>query len=417
MSVVAPLIKLQGKAHDLMTRSMINHKKAGWKTYGSLQSRLTQLEDKCLEMQHRHQEILSKKIAADETLEYLEDDLMVNYEDTFIEERGKYLEEIYSLQATVVSPANDNNRQALRGNVRRKLPPIDPPKFSGKYSEWLSFKDKFTALIADDPDLEGVDRLHYLSSCLSGEASSCIKNVPITNENYDRAWSRLKKHYDNKRVLISSALDALFTLPSLTTESAQGLRQIRDGVTEAVESLESLERPVKHWDDLLVYMIVRHLDSRTLRDRETSLADSTDPIAYKTLETFFNSRIKALERVEESKSISSVNTTSAKKQNTNFNSSKQVKPQSKVYSHAVTNAPTSSSYSSCNQTHYIAHCEAFRNLDVAKRSSFISNNNLCFNCLGPHAIKNCRSPKVATSVREGITHYCTGTCRPMMQIR
>ena len=157
-------------------------------------------------------------------------------------------------------------------------------------------------------------------------------------------------------------------------ELAQGLRQIRDGITEAVETLDALERPIEQWDDLLVYMIVRHLDSRTLRHWESSLADWTDPIAYKTLETFLDSKIKAVKRVEVKFNFKFI-TTSAKQQNTNFNSSKQVNSQSKVQAHADTNALISSSCNFSKQSHYIAHCEAKRNLHVTKRLSFISDNN------------------------------------------
>lgn len=153
-----------------------------------------------------------------------------------------------------------------------------------------------------DDSLEDVDRFQYLLSCLSEEASSCIKNIAITNENYQRAWDRLSSYYENKRDLIAASLDILFSVPNLTSESEHGLKAIRDQTNDAIESLEGLKRPVKHWDDILVYMTVRHLDPVSRRDWETSLEDSKEPLKYADLDAFLKTRIKALRRVNEGNS-------------------------------------------------------------------------------------------------------------------
>lgn len=45
-----------------------------------------------------------------------------------------------------------------------KLPKISLPTFSGKYSEWTSFRDIFLSLVHNNPVLDDVQRLHYLKT-------------------------------------------------------------------------------------------------------------------------------------------------------------------------------------------------------------------------------------------------------------
>lgn len=63
----------------------------------------------------------------------------------------------------------------LSGSRRMvRLPEISIPKFSGKQIEWLSWKDKFEALIHEQPDLTLAAKMTYLEGALTGEAADKI---------------------------------------------------------------------------------------------------------------------------------------------------------------------------------------------------------------------------------------------------
>lgn len=214
MSKIDTLIEEQERLHDLMSRSFANAtKKAGWNTRGSIESRIKLLNDRWADLQQRHTKILATKIDDDGDLNYFTQDFIVITKETFVEERGKFLDALHALepekpckQSSVIEPRPEdfeilNALKALTekpnqpaGEVsgiskgrQRKLPPIDLPKFSGRFHDWPSFKDKFSSFIMGGDSLEDVDRFQYLLSCLSEEAASCIKNIAITNEKYQRA--------------------------------------------------------------------------------------------------------------------------------------------------------------------------------------------------------------------------------------
>lgn len=57
---------------------------------------------------------------------------------------------------------------------RSALPRIKLPTFSEDYQLWTSFRDLFATLIRDNTDLTNVEKMHYLKTCVSGEAARLI---------------------------------------------------------------------------------------------------------------------------------------------------------------------------------------------------------------------------------------------------
>ncbi|XP_029675865.1 uncharacterized protein LOC115243210 [Formica exsecta] len=52
----------------------------------------------------------------------------------------------------------------------KHLLPIKLPPFSGNFTEWESFRDRFTALITENKDLSDFSQMHFLVSSLTGSA-------------------------------------------------------------------------------------------------------------------------------------------------------------------------------------------------------------------------------------------------------
>lgn len=67
-----------------------------------------------------------------------------------------------------------------------------------------------------------------------------------------------------------------------------------------------------------------------------------------------------------------------------------------VTAHATTKQKTKNC-SFCQEEHYIASCEKFRAFPLDNRCSFVSDKQLCFNCLGPHPLRNCQSKKTCNT--------------------
>ena len=89
------------------------------------------------------------------------------------------------------------------------LPHINVPTFSGKFTDWLDFKDLFKATINKDERLSNSEKLQQLKTHVQGEAADMHKTIQITNLNFPIAWKKLEDHYTNKRRLIAIYTDTL----------------------------------------------------------------------------------------------------------------------------------------------------------------------------------------------------------------
>lgn len=76
-------------------------------------------------------------------------------------------------------------------NHRRSLPRIDLLKFSGDYNKWKSFHDLFSSLVERNVELNNVKKMHYLKTCLIGEAAEFVNNLSISENIFSIAWEAL----------------------------------------------------------------------------------------------------------------------------------------------------------------------------------------------------------------------------------
>lgn len=65
---------------------------------------------------------------------------------------------------------------------RSALPRIKLPSFSGDYKSWRSFHDLFSSLIKNNPDWISVEKMHYLKTCVTEEASRLVGNLSISGQ-------------------------------------------------------------------------------------------------------------------------------------------------------------------------------------------------------------------------------------------
>lgn len=78
-------------------------------------------------------------------------------------------------------------------------------------------------MIGTNVALSNVEKMHYLKTSLTGDAAKLIINIPVSEDTFSIAWEALVQHYENKRVLISSQLDKLFTIKRIKNKSSQEL--------------------------------------------------------------------------------------------------------------------------------------------------------------------------------------------------
>lgn len=271
-----------------------------------------------------------------------------------------------------------------------KIPTIKIPTFSGSYTEWCSFHDQFSSLIHNNNKLSSVQKLHYLKTNLSGEAATLLKNITITESNYDHAWNKLLKRYQNKRIIVNAYLSKLFSIKNITTESANAIKGMLDITSDCLNGLKSLNIPTESWDSMIIFMTISKLDTESIKQWEEKLGSHDELPSLEQLTDFLEGRFRSLEGRQAVRSRSTSGTT------TNNTTTKRVFHASNeqcVY---------------CDGDHYLYRCKDFANLHHNAKLEIVTKNGLCFNCLIPkHRVTECRqktSCKICRKKHHSLLH-------------
>lgn len=311
-----------------------------------------------------------------------------------------------------------------------RLPPITIAPFSGDYNEWTAFHDMFLCTVHNNASLQKVQKLQYLKSLLKDEAIQLLRHIPITANNYEVAWEKLKSRYDKKNQIIHQLIKKFMDQPVIQHTNFQKLRQLTNTSDEIIRSLESLETDGR--DPWIIFILLNKLDPET-RQLWASKVIETNKSTLTDFFTFLENRCDAVEtfsnstdqkqnfskpqvnlRVHHSKIQSTKSnkgsSKSATKSTIEQSSLTEVRrPQLSCQSSSFSNQPSTSSSSSratifhpnhssgpgvcslCNDGHhYLFQCKKFREWEVKSRREFVREHNYCFNCLFKnHSVKDC----------------------------
>lgn len=124
-------------------------------------------------------------------------------------------------------------------SLHPSLPKIELPYFSGDYTCWQAFYDKFNAIVHSNSQLPTISKFTYLQSLLKGEAASAICGLSLTETNYDFARTILEQRFGRKERIIFSHIQALLNM-STPGRSTSELWALHDSLQTHVRSLEGL---------------------------------------------------------------------------------------------------------------------------------------------------------------------------------
>ncbi|XP_018394146.1 PREDICTED: uncharacterized protein LOC108772967 [Cyphomyrmex costatus] len=278
---------------------------------------------------------------------------------------------------TEVKPANSDMI-----SLRNTLPRIPLPQFSGKFEDWPAYRDLFESLVITEPSLSNIKRFQYLKSSVKGDAEQLIISFPTTSENFDRAWTTLTDHYENKRLLLRSYLSAFTSLGRMKHDSVADIRRIFNRMITTVGALEGIGRPLTNCTDLFVHLIVELLDDRTKQEWEKLFTKKSDPPSYEQLRDFLENQVLKQGVLRPKASQGSSGKSSEK-----ITRSLRTQQQPKRGAESNRNCPI------CNQEHYIMICEHYKSRTPQERKEIVNTHRLCMNCLERHKLTECPSTK------------------------
>lgn len=380
------MYEVQLEVQERLNKFIINYGKTPRDriNYGYLSSRIIGLKQIWSEFVDNHKTICSESSIEDRKSDpYFTTDLYGVCEESYYDIFGRITQKQLELSeatnpARMFQSTNDIPSVPSSGNqtvnmYQAHIPRLNVPTFSGLYADWTSFHDIYVAAVHSNNSIQPVHKLQYLKSLLKGDAELLLKHTQITAENYTTAWNTLKDRFENKRAMITTTLQQLFSQRN-ADESSSSIRKLLDTSRECTEALTAHGIDITSWDTILVYIISKHIPSTSLTLWEQSIARNTIP-TYQQLLTFLEDRFRVLEFSGDKSHLQPSRRTSAKPQ---------------------TFHTTSSSCRCCQRSqHPLKQCPKFLDMQPAQRINYVSSAKLCRNCFAySHQTKDCNSTKI-----------------------
>lgn len=259
-TISAVLTRMKARKPEQLSKKLL----AGW---------IKEIKRHWRECQHSHIEISSREDAVDDP--YLVDDRYSTIAAIYDSCHQQLLEVLTPLQQADSRVINAPSTEGIYPHNATRLPQLELSKFSGSYGDWPSFRASFVSAIHSKPFLTNTEKFAYLRNCLTGEAANFIKDIKLSDEEYESTWSALEERYANQRAIINQHLSTLHMLPKLKQGSAAGIRNLVTETQRCVRALKNIGREPL-WEDELVWRTVHRLDPETQQrwEQHLTLQDS-----------------------------------------------------------------------------------------------------------------------------------------------
>ena len=209
-----------------------------------------------------------------------------------------------------------------RMNDGVRLPKIEISQFKGDPLEWNAFRDTFTATIHKNSKLSDIEKFTYLQSYVRDEAQQAIQGLPLSGENYNKAWELLTERFGNSQLIRSSLMNKLIKLEKPSNGSAKELRKLYDTIESNVRALKSTGIEKETLGPMLIPIVLEKLPnvvrlhlSRTLGSNTWDITEFLKAINDEILARENFDYLKDPEKEGPKKGSSSMNFGSAQQKN------------------------------------------------------------------------------------------------------
>ena len=262
-----------------------------------------------------------------------------------------------------------------------KLPKLSITKFSGKFSDWLSFWNTFEVEI-DSTELPTVSKFAYLRELLEPNVRSEIEGLPFSTEGYERAKNILKSEYGKTSEIVNAYIQEIINLPVINGSSPAKVHDFYKTLSHNVQSLQTLGKIERvNGNTRAVLEKLKGIKADLVRGEE-GWQDWDLPRL-----------VVALKRWRDINPV--VNTNS----NDDKSPPKQTMRRSNFYHTRDGDRKRRSCVYCSDKTHASKDCTKVTS--VTERKKFLAEHKLCFNCTGAkHRASDCRSTVTCQNCQE-----------------
>ncbi|KAK8770215.1 hypothetical protein V5799_010963 [Amblyomma americanum] len=221
-----------------------------------LHARLTSLHAELNAVNSRFEETLDDEQAETEYEQIFE------YNDRIITVLAKLQQCISNPTGNPPTTQHENNaaQATTTSKIRLKLPRLELTRFSGRRHNWQPLVDK-------NEELSSIDKFHYLTASVTGDAAAALAGLPPTARCYSDAVELLKKRFGNEQLLIQEHMKKLIDVqPVRSSGDACGLRRLYNTLAAHIKGLETLGQKHDSYSSLLMPIVQRALTTEILLD-------------------------------------------------------------------------------------------------------------------------------------------------------
>ncbi|KAF8786764.1 hypothetical protein HNY73_008437 [Argiope bruennichi] len=268
---------------------------------GKVKASLTRLEHSADELESKNEVVIRLQRLEELLKEFEKLDSELTIEDSEIEEfENRYfsLKLKFQNKIDVFNTSQFTSAQIQNSSVQSisnfRLPKLTIPVFSGKFEDWMNFKDLFVSTVHSQLSLSNSQKFQYLKGLLSDEPASLIKHIPLSNDSYEEAWGKLMDRYDKKKKIINALIKTFLEQKGISQANSTNLRNIVDTSDEVLRGLKSLGEEASSRDPWLIHLLLQKLDPETRRLWSVKTSEIEFPTWEEFLE-FLNTRCSSLE--------------------------------------------------------------------------------------------------------------------------
>ncbi|XP_015109531.1 uncharacterized protein LOC107036240 [Diachasma alloeum] len=172
----------------------------------------------------------------------------------------------------------DSTSSSTDQNQATQLKRLDIKPFDGKPEEWKEFSDLFLSLVGNIPSIPSVQKLVRLKGCLRGPAATLLSTFQVKDENYNKAWQKLTKRYDDPRLIAQSLFNQVLELPKITRATAENLSANTAVAMETLNQLHDVTGLTQENipEQMIAHLLRRSLDAETLKAWELRMGSSKE---------------------------------------------------------------------------------------------------------------------------------------------
>lgn len=392
---VAKKARLEKKIERLVDQACNQALLQDW-TEGDVCERQNELKELSKQLEKVHEDALIELDAENQ------DDFIENEQlsDKIITAKARLFDRLKAIGATnTIQDDNaslDKNKikiEVMQTNASGNIPNIWG-KFDGDYSKWKSFHDKWVASMHTNDKVKTIVKFQNLQAACISDAKGALGEWDLTDENYLKAWERLKSIYEDDYMQVQSFMQKLSALPRMNGSTSKAIRDTIDAVQKHIHGLQRyIDIDLKH--PYVVFSVIGKMDTETYRAWEKhrpSLAkadaerngidpDNARPGKYiptwKELEAFLENEVTIRVHAERHSNYGMLrqnNQQISKKQQKRFNKQSLFDANNDT-NYATPQCPI------CNGPHQIYKCQSFIDMNLVARQNQVAEHELCVRCL------------------------------------